>query len=55
MKFIIVGSGGVGGYFGGKLAHSGEDYVLVRPSSERSRVDRNLVVLSWLMIKLLNV
>lgn len=25
MKFVIVGSGGVGGYFGGKLAHAGED------------------------------
>lgn len=25
MKFIVVGSGGVGGYFGGKLAQSGQD------------------------------
>jgi 2-dehydropantoate 2-reductase len=29
MKFAIVGSGGVGGYFGGKLAHGGEDVTFV--------------------------
>jgi 2-dehydropantoate 2-reductase len=25
MKFVIVGAGGVGGYFGGRLAHHGQD------------------------------
>ena len=29
MKFAIVGAGGVGGYFGGKLAKAGEDVAFV--------------------------
>lgn len=29
MKFVVVGTGGVGGYFGGKLARSGADVWLV--------------------------
>lgn len=29
MKILVMGSGGVGGYFGGKLAHSGEEVTFV--------------------------
>lgn len=29
MKIAIIGTGGVGGYFGGKLAHAGEDVTFV--------------------------
>jgi 2-dehydropantoate 2-reductase len=29
MKIAVVGTGGVGGYFGGKLAHSGQDVTFV--------------------------
>ena len=29
MKFAIVGAGGVGGYFGGKLAQAGEDVTFI--------------------------
>ncbi|MDH3237391.1 MAG: 2-dehydropantoate 2-reductase, partial [Deltaproteobacteria bacterium] len=29
MKVAIVGAGGVGGYFGGRLAQAGEDVVFI--------------------------
>ena len=29
MRFAVVGAGGVGGYFGGRLAASGEDVVFI--------------------------
>jgi ketopantoate reductase len=29
MRIAIIGSGGVGGYFGGRLAQAGEDVVFV--------------------------
>lgn len=29
MKFAIFGTGGVGGYFGGKLAQAGEDVTFI--------------------------
>jgi len=29
MRIAVVGAGGVGGYFGGKLAHAGEDVVFI--------------------------
>jgi 2-dehydropantoate 2-reductase len=36
MKFVIVGTGGVGGYFGGRLARSGEDVWFVARGSHLS-------------------
>lgn len=32
MKFAIFGAGGVGGYFGGKLAQAGEDVIFIARS-----------------------
>lgn len=29
MKFVVMGAGGVGGYFGGRLAQAGEEVFLV--------------------------
>ncbi|HEX3070469.1 MAG TPA: 2-dehydropantoate 2-reductase N-terminal domain-containing protein, partial [Thermoanaerobaculia bacterium] len=29
MRIAIIGAGGVGGYFGGKLAHGDEDVVFI--------------------------
>ena len=29
MKFVVMGAGGVGGYFGGRLAEAGEEVLLV--------------------------
>src|SRR5947199_380313 len=29
MRFAVIGAGGVGGYFGGKLAHGGEDVTFI--------------------------
>lgn len=29
MKFVVIGAGGVGGYFGGKLAHGGADVAFI--------------------------
>ena len=29
MRIVVVGAGGVGGYFGGKLARAGESVTLV--------------------------
>ena len=37
MKIIIIGAGGVGGYFGGKLAKAGNDFARLRVN------DRDLV------------
>ena len=29
MKFVVFGTGGVGGYFGGKLAQAGQDVTFI--------------------------
>ncbi|WP_446715513.1 2-dehydropantoate 2-reductase N-terminal domain-containing protein [Bacillus sp. OTU530] len=45
MKFLVVGAGAVGGYFGARLAEKGEDVTfLVRKNREDQLRARGLVV-----------
>lgn len=47
MKVLVVGAGGVGGYFGGRLAESGADVMfLVREGRARQLAQRGLVIKS---------
>jgi 2-dehydropantoate 2-reductase len=47
MRILIVGAGGIGGYFGGRLAESGCDVTfLVRPARKKSLDERGLRVIS---------
>jgi 2-dehydropantoate 2-reductase len=45
MRFLILGAGGLGGYFGGMLARSGAEVAfLVRPRRAAQLAERNLVI-----------
>lgn len=47
MKILVLGAGGVGGYFGGRLAESGADVMfLVREGRARQLAERGLVIKS---------
>lgn len=47
MRILVLGAGGIGGYFGGKLAAAGADIqFLVRPSRARSLAGQGLVIKS---------
>ncbi len=47
VKVLVVGAGGVGGYFGGRLAESGADVMfLVREARARQLAERGLVIKS---------
>ncbi|WP_068505040.1 ketopantoate reductase family protein [Paenibacillus kribbensis] len=47
MRFLVVGAGAVGGYFGGRLIQKGEDVTfLVRPSNKLSLVQCGLTIKS---------
>ena len=47
MKFLVVGAGAVGGYFGGRLAESGADVTfLVRPGRQQQLQECGLVIRS---------
>jgi 2-dehydropantoate 2-reductase len=47
MRFLIVGAGAIGGYFGGRLTRKGEDVTfLVRPQKRRQLQETGLVVKS---------
>ena len=45
MRILVLGAGGIGGYFGGRLAEAGEDVTfLVRPERARRLAETGLVV-----------
>ncbi|WP_374384546.1 2-dehydropantoate 2-reductase [Dongia sp.] len=47
MKILILGAGGVGGYFGGRLIEAGGDVTFqVRPARARSLAEKGLVIKS---------
>jgi 2-dehydropantoate 2-reductase len=47
MKILVLGAGGIGGYFGGRLAHAGSDVAfLVRPKRHEQLTRDGLVVKS---------
>ena len=47
MKILVLGAGGIGGYFGGRLAAAGADVVfLVRPKRAAQLADQGLVIKS---------
>ena len=47
MKVLVIGAGGVGGYFGGRLVQSGADVTfLVRPKRAQQLAERGLVIKS---------
>lgn len=47
MKILVLGAGGIGGYFGGRLAAAGADVVfLVRPKRAAQLADKGLVIKS---------
>jgi len=41
MKFAIFGTGGVGGYFGGKLAQAGEDVTFIARAEHLKAIQQN--------------
>ena len=48
MKIVIIGTGGVGGYFGGKLAEAGEDVTFVARGEHFKKINSSgLKVKSW--------
>jgi 2-dehydropantoate 2-reductase len=47
MRILVLGAGGTGGYFGGRLAQGGTDVTfLVRPERARTLAERGLVIRS---------
>lgn len=47
MKILVLGAGGVGGYFGGRLGEAGQDVTfLVRPKRARKLAESGLVIKS---------
>ena len=47
MKILVLGAGGIGGYFGGRLAQAGADVTfLVRPNRAAQLADKGLVIKS---------
>ena len=47
MKILVLGAGGIGGYFGGRLAAAGADVtLLVRPRRAEQLVKNGLVIKS---------
>ena len=48
MRIAIVGSGGLGGYFGGRLAAAGVDVVFLARGAHPSLVATNQRNTSWL-------
>jgi len=47
MRIAVFGAGGVGGYFGGRLAHAGEDVVFIaRGEHLRAMREKGLRVVS---------
>jgi len=47
MQLLVLGAGGIGGYFGGRLAHAGVDVrFLVRPTRAQSLLQHGLVIKS---------
>ena len=41
MKIVIFGSGGVGGYFGGRLAHAGQDVTFIARGAHLEAIRKN--------------
>ena len=41
MKILIVGTGGVGGYFGGRLAHTGHDVTFIARGAHKEAIEKN--------------
>lgn len=41
MKILIVGTGGVGGYFGGRLAHAGHDVTFIARGAHKEVIEKN--------------
>src|SRR5580765_7415491 len=41
MKFAIFGTGGVGGYFGGRLAEAGEDVTFIARGAHLEAIRKN--------------
>lgn len=47
MRILVLGAGGVGGYFGGRLVEKGEDVTfLVRPNRKKQLEEKGLVISS---------
>ncbi|WP_412101848.1 2-dehydropantoate 2-reductase N-terminal domain-containing protein [Paenibacillus polymyxa] len=47
MRFLVVGAGAIGGYFGGRLVQKGEDVTfLVRPSKKLHLAENGLTIQS---------
>ena len=45
MRFLVLGAGAIGGYFGGKLQNGGADVTfLVRPKRAKQLADNGLVL-----------
>uniref|UniRef100_UPI0025C50AA5 ketopantoate reductase family protein n=1 Tax=Marinilabilia sp. TaxID=2021252 RepID=UPI0025C50AA5 len=41
MKILIVGTGGVGGYFGGRLAHAGHDVTFIARGAHKEAIEKD--------------
>jgi 2-dehydropantoate 2-reductase len=41
MKFAVLGAGGVGGYFGGRLAAAGQEVTLLARGAHKAAIERN--------------
>lgn len=41
MKILIVGAGGVGGYFGGRLANAGHDVTFIARGTQKEALEKN--------------
>ena len=41
MKIAIIGTGGVGGYFGGKLANAGNDVIFLARGKHFDSINRS--------------
>ncbi len=41
MKVLIVGTGGVGGYFGGRLAKAGHDVTFIARGAHKEAIEKN--------------
>ena len=44
MRFLVVGAGGIGGYFGGRLVEKGEDVTFLVRESRKQQLEKNGLV-----------
>jgi len=51
MRILVLGAGGVGGYFGGRLVEKGEDVTFLVRSGRKQQLEKNGLVIRSIKFK----